>query len=109
MPESSLETGHSCFVEKTAPKNTSYSRNDKFLKIAKIGPNGRAIGFAKWSFWLKNGQKRGKSCLETRQIFSVQKQLLMYQSNRSLNIPPGQPPGHLNFWKIFVQIPPSRG
>ena len=23
--------------------------------------------------------------------------------------PPGQPPGHLNFWKIFVQIPPSRG
>ena len=23
--------------------------------------------------------------------------------------PPGKPPGHLNFWKIFVQIPPSRG
>ena len=22
---------------------------------------------------------------------------------------PGQPPRHLNFWKIFVQIPPSRG
>ena len=35
---------------------------------------------------------------------------IMYQSNRSLNIPPpGQPPGHLNFWKIFVQIPHSRG
>ena len=34
---------------------------------------------------------------------------LMYQSNRSFNIPPGQPPGHLNFWKIFVQIPPSPG
>ena len=34
---------------------------------------------------------------------------LMYQSNRSLNIPPGQPPGHLNFWNIFVQNPPSRG
>ena len=30
--------------------------------------------------------------------------LIMYQSNRSLNIPPG----HLNFWKIFAQIPPSR-
>ena len=26
-----------------------------------------------------------------------------------LKHPPGQPPGHLNFWKIFVQIPPSRG
>ena len=35
--------------------------------------------------------------------------MIMYQSNRSLNIPPGQPPGHLNFWKIFVQIPPSQG
>ena len=23
--------------------------------------------------------------------------------------PPGQPPGHLDFWKICVQIPPSRG
>ena len=23
--------------------------------------------------------------------------------------PPWQPPEHLNFWKIFVQIPPSRG
>ena len=36
----------------------------------------------------------------------------MYQSNRSLNITSpaaGQPPGHLNFWKIFVQIPQSRG
>ena len=27
----------------------------------------------------------------------------MYQSNRSSSIAPG----HLNFWKIFVQIPPS--
>ena len=36
---------------------------------------------------------------------------LMYQSNRSLNIPPTPraTPGHLNFWKIFVQIPHSRG
>ena len=34
---------------------------------------------------------------------------LMYRSNRSLNIPPRQSPGPLNFWKIFVQIPPSRG
>ena len=33
----------------------------------------------------------------------------MYQSTRSFNIPPGQPPGHLNFWKKFFQIPPSPG
>ena len=32
---------------------------------------------------------------------------VMYQSNRSFNIP--QLPGHLNIWKIFVQIPSSRG
>ena len=31
---------------------------------------------------------------------------LMYQSNRSFNIPPGQPPGHLNFWKTFGKFPP---
>ena len=31
---------------------------------------------------------------------------IMYQSNRSFNIPP-PPPRHLNFWKISVQIPPS--
>ena len=35
--------------------------------------------------------------------------IVMYQSNRSFNIPPGQPLGHLNFGKIFVQIPPSPG
>ena len=34
---------------------------------------------------------------------------VMYQSNRSFYIHPGKPPGHLNFWKIFVQIPPSPG
>ena len=28
----------------------------------------------------------------------------MYQSNRSFNIPA---PGHLNFWQIVVEIPPS--
>ena len=34
---------------------------------------------------------------------------LMYQWNRSFNIPPGQPPGICIFCKSFVQIPPSRG
>ena len=33
----------------------------------------------------------------------------MYRSNRSLNIPPpGQPPGHLNFWNFYYQIPHPR-
>ena len=30
---------------------------------------------------------------------------VMYRSNRSFNIPPGQPPGHLTCLKIIVQIP----
>ena len=35
---------------------------------------------------------------------------LMYRSNRSFNInPPRQPPGHLTFLKIIVQIPPYPG
>ena len=33
---------------------------------------------------------------------------VMYQSNRSFNILPGQPPGHLNFWKIFGKFTPHR-
>ena len=35
---------------------------------------------------------------------------VMYRSNRSFNIPPPrQPPGHLTFLKIIVQIPPYPG
>ena len=30
----------------------------------------------------------------------------MYPSNRSFKIPPGQPPGYLNFWKSFGKFPP---
>ena len=34
----------------------------------------------------------------------------MYRSNLTFNIPPpGQPPGHLTFLKIIVEIPPYRG
>ena len=49
------------------------------------------------------------SCAEFRAILTpfsevIQKPLLlllMYQSNQSLN----NPPGHLNFWKIFGKFP----
>ena len=34
---------------------------------------------------------------------------VMYRSNRSFNIPPGQPPGHLPFLKMIDQIPPNPG
>ena len=41
----------SCSVQKTAPKNTKYSRNKSTLKI---GHHGKAIAHAKSSLWLKN-------------------------------------------------------
>ena len=44
----------SCCVQKNAPKNTYYSRNDSILKMAKIGHDAGAIAHAKWSVWLKN-------------------------------------------------------
>ena len=43
-------------MQKTAGKNTKYSRNETILKIGHLA---KAIDFAKWSAWLKNsnGQK----------------------------------------------------
>ena len=44
-------------VQKTAGKNTKYSRNETILKIghlAKAIVRARAIGLAKWSVWVKN-------------------------------------------------------
>ena len=57
------------------------------------------LDFKKFDFWTCV-LKKFKSCW-----FLKSWGPLMYRSNRSLNIPPG----HLNFWKIFVQIPSSRG
>ena len=47
-------------MQKTAEKNTKYSRNETILKIGHLA---KAIDFAKWSVWLKksNGQKRAKN------------------------------------------------
>ena len=42
-------------------------------------------------------------------FFPLPSYCVMYRSIRSFNIPPGQPPGHLTFLKIIVQIPPSLG
>ena len=41
----------SCSAQKTAPKNTKYSRNESILKI---GHHAKAIAHAKYSLWLKN-------------------------------------------------------
>ena len=55
-----------------------------------------------WESHIEN-VKTGKYC----NVFKTCKKnaVLMYQSNRSF----GSPPRHLNFWKIFPQMPPSLG
>ena len=52
-----LQEQHSCFVQKTARKNTKYSTNETIFKIghlAKVIAHAKAIAFAKWSVWVKN-------------------------------------------------------
>ena len=52
-----LQEHYSCSVQKTAPKNTKYSRNEAILKIghlAKAIAQAKAIAFAKWSVLVKN-------------------------------------------------------
>ena len=51
MSKSILQIIYSCSVQKTAPKNTKYSRNDT---IWKIGYHAKIIAHAKSSLWLKN-------------------------------------------------------
>ena len=51
MSKSILQIIYSRSVQKTAPKNTTYSRNETILKIAH---NAKAIAHAKSSLWVKN-------------------------------------------------------
>ena len=50
MSESILQIIYTCSVQKTAPKNTNYSRNDTILKI---GHHTKAKAHAKSSLWVK--------------------------------------------------------
>ena len=57
MRKTILQEHRSCSVQKTAPKNTKYSRNETILKIghlAKAIAHAKTIAFAKWSVWVKN-------------------------------------------------------
>jgi len=56
MPKTILQGYKSCSVQKTARKNTKYSRNDTILKIghhANVIAHAKAIALAKWSVWVK--------------------------------------------------------
>ena len=51
MSKSILQIISSCCVQKTAPKNTKYSRNESILKISH---HANALAFAKSSLCVKN-------------------------------------------------------
>ena len=51
MSKSILQNIYSCFVQKTARKNTKYSTNDTILKASH---HAKAIAHAKSSLWGKN-------------------------------------------------------
>ena len=46
-----LQEELSCSVQKTAGKNSQYSRNETILKIDHFG---KSIADAKWAVWVKN-------------------------------------------------------
>ena len=51
MSKSILQIIQSCSVQKTAPKNTKYSRNETIFKISN---NAEAIADEKSLLWVKN-------------------------------------------------------
>ena len=51
MSNTILQIIYTSSVQKTAPKNTKESRNERILKI---GHHAKAIAHAKSSLWLKN-------------------------------------------------------
>ena len=50
MSKSILQIIYTCSLQRTAPKNTKYSRNETILKI---GHHAKAIAHAKSSLWVK--------------------------------------------------------
>ena len=50
MPKMNLQEELSCCVQKTAGKNSKYSRNKTILKIDHFG---KSIAHAKWAVWVK--------------------------------------------------------
>ena len=66
-------------MQKTAWKNTKYSRNETILKIGHLA---KATDFEKWSVWVKNsnGQKRAKNdSTSTLELFCWKNRLKNHQ------------------------------
>ena len=74
-----LQARWSCSVQKTAEKNTIYSRKETILKIGHLA---KAIDFAKWSVWVKNSnsQKRvNKDSTSTLELLCGKNRCIKHQ------------------------------
>ena len=58
MRKTVVHQQYSCSVQKTAGKNTQYSRNETILKIGHLA---KAVAFANWSVWIQK-LKWPKTC-----------------------------------------------
>ena len=87
MRKTTLEAHSSCFVQKTAPKNTYYSKNDNISKMAQIGHPAKAIASAKLSLWLENwncqrhAKNNSKSTLELLVAKNCSKKQLIIEND----------------------------
>ena len=68
MSKSFLQIIKSCFVQKSAPKNAKYSRNESILKI---GHHAKAIGHAKCSVWVKNKNSKKHVKIHSTNHFEI--------------------------------------
>ena len=60
VQETTPESDYSCSMQKTAPKNNEYWKNETIFKLEKNGQYAKAIAFAKSPHWVKN--KNCKKC-----------------------------------------------
>ena len=67
-------------MQKTASKNSQYSKNESILKMAKNGHNAKAIAHAKYSVWLKKSH-----CLKHAKNVSTNTLQLFYAKKSSKN------------------------
>ena len=60
VPKTTPESDYSCSMQKTAPKNHEYWKNETIFKLEKNGQYAKAIAFAKSPHSVKN--KNCKKC-----------------------------------------------
>ena len=65
-------------MQKTAPKNSQYWKNESILKMAKNGHNAKAIAHAKYSVWVKK-----LNCLKHAKNLSTNTLEIFYAKNGS--------------------------